>query len=198
MSEINILQNRDSHIWSLRVALFFTAIIAIFELAIIAGRDDTLTIQIPPDLSKGALIKPGEFQPAHAYIFAVHMWRALNDWPVSGRNDYKSSIEVNECYVTPKFAAWLVDNYAQKLRDGELERRRSVSLVDAFNDEIVKALGANTYAVYLTTHINEQIDKETIKDTKILYPLRVVADNRKCNRMGMSLDGFYEEPKRVE
>ena len=73
-----------------------------------------------------------------------------------------------------------------------------MSLVDAFNDEIVKALGANTYAVYLTTHINEQIDKETIKDTKILYPLRVVADNRKCNRMGMSLDGFYEEPKRVE
>jgi integrating conjugative element protein (TIGR03746 family) len=198
MSERHILQNRDSHIWSLRIALLVVSIIAVIQLVIINSHQKDITVHIPPDLSKGALIKPGEYMAPNAYVFAMHMWRTLNDWPASGKSDYKAAIEVNQCYLTPKFAAWLSDSFAQKMREGELDRKRTVHSVNTYDEGMVKNLGANVYLVGLTLHLIEQLGKETIKDTTIFYPLRVVPDTRACNKMGMALDGFYDEPKRVD
>jgi integrating conjugative element protein (TIGR03746 family) len=198
MSERHILQNRDSHIWSLRIALIMLVTITVVQLVIINNHQKYITVHIPPDLSKGALIKPGEYLAPSAYVFAMHVWKQLNDWPVSGKSDYKAVIEVNQCYLTPKFAAWLIDNFTQKMSAGELDRKRTVHSVKPFDEAMVSNQGANVYLVGLTLHLMEQLGKETIKDTAIFYPLRVVPDTRSCNKMGMALDGFYDEPKRVE
>lgn len=198
MSERHILQNRDSHIWSLRIALLMLAIICGVQLVIINNQQNDITVHVPPDLSKGALIKPGEYQAPNAYVFATHMWQVLNSWPASGKTDYKAAIEVNQCYLTPKFAGWLIDSFAQKMRDGELDRKRTVHSVKPFDESMVKNQGANVFLVGITLHLLEQLGRETIKDTTIFYPLRVVPDTRACNKMGMALDGFYDEPKRVD
>ena len=67
-----------------------------------------------------------------------------------------------------------------------------------FDLTLVTTLPANEFGVNLTMRITETVGKEVVKSTEIGYPLRVVPDNRTCNQMGLALDGFYEEPRRLD
>jgi integrating conjugative element protein (TIGR03746 family) len=194
----NHSQARDAHIWTLRMALVFITVLALAQAAVIIYRQNRIIVQIPPDLSKGALIKPGEYLAPNAYVFAHYFWRTLNDWPTSGKTDYKAQITTNQCYFTPTFLRWLQDNYEQKVRAGELERARSMHVTQPFDLKLVRAFPGNEFGVDLTMRITEVVGKEVVKNTEISYPLRVVPDNRPCNQMGLALDGFYEEPRRLD
>lgn len=194
----NQSQARDAHIWTLRMAMVMLTLLCLAEAAVIFYRQNRFIVQIPPDLSKGALIKPGEYIAPNAYVFAHYFWRTLNDWPVSGKNDYKAQITANQCYFTPTFLRWLQDNYEQKVRAGELDRIRSMHVTQPFDLKLVHTFPHNQFGVELSMRITEVVGKEVVKNTEILYPLRVVPDNRPCNQMGLALDGFYEEPRRLD
>jgi len=63
---------------------------------------------------------------------------------------------------------------------------------------MAKPIGNNSFEIALTTKIHERIEGLPIKDIIVRYPLRVVPDTRRCNLMGMALDGFYAQPERTE
>ncbi|MCR6651428.1 MAG: TIGR03746 family integrating conjugative element protein [Cellvibrionaceae bacterium] len=191
------ISSRDSHIWSLRIALILSFIMIGALIGVIFSRQNHFTIGIPPDLSQGALVKPGEFQKSTAYVFALHVWRELNDWKISGKKDYPARVKVYECYVTPSFHKWLLSNIEQKDKEGELDRARRTTLVSPFREALVTHLGANTFSVTLDINLIEDIKNREVKNIAIRYPLRVVPDYRSCNRFGMSLDGFAAEPSRI-
>lgn len=191
------ISSRDSHIWSLRIALLLSFAMIGALIVVIMSRQNQFTINVPPDLSQGALVKPGEFQKSNAYVFALHVWRELNDWKISGKKDYPARIKVYECYVTPNFHRWLLNNVDQKEKEGELDRARRTTLVSPFHESLVANLGANTFSVTIDINLIEDIKGREVKNIAIRYPLRVVPDTRTCNRFGMSLDGFAAEPSRI-
>jgi integrating conjugative element protein (TIGR03746 family) len=194
----NAINARDSHIWTLRMALVMVSGIALAMAGILYSRQNDFFLHVPPDLSNGANIKPGELQAPNAYAFASFVWRGLNDWPNAGKSDYPTNIKKYGCYVTPTFFNWIAKNEKEKNEAGELGRTRSLSHDDAFANEMVNPIGNNVFEVALTTRVHERIEGLPIKDIIVRYPLRVVADTRPCNRMGMALDGFYAQPERTE
>jgi hypothetical protein len=88
MDARNALSSRDSHIWTLRVVVIALSAVIFGLLGIVYTKQNVFRVQIPPDLSKGALIKPGEYLAPNSYMFAHFVWRELNDWKVSGKVDY--------------------------------------------------------------------------------------------------------------
>ncbi len=189
---------RDSHIWTLRAGLVVLTLITLGLIALLYARQNAFTVHVPPDLSRGAQLKPGELLAPNAYAFAHNIWRELNEWRVSGKNDYPAAIKTYSCYVTPSFGRWLTHNFEEKQKAGELDRTRSLATLQPFNLEMVKPMGDNGYAVAIAFRLYEQVSGQEVKDTGIVYPLRVVPDNRSCNQMGMALDGFYDQPARIE
>lgn len=192
---------RDAHIWTLRMALVLLAIICVALALAIYHKQNTFTIHVPPDLSKGALVKPGELQVPNTYVFAHHIWQQINEWPVSGKSDYSKKIKDYACYLSPSFLKWLEANQSEKLSRGELERTRTITSIRVYDKSYVQAMGGNTFNVLLAMRVTERIIEQKtdtpLKNIELLYPLRVVPDTRSCNEMGMALDGFYEQPQRL-
>jgi len=186
----NALHSRDSHIWTLRIVILILAALLMLQTLVIYTRQNDLTVHVPPDLSNGAVLKPGEVKAVNAYAFAVYVWRNLNDWGTSGKDDYSRLIDEYRCLVT--------QNQLLKRRQGELDRTRVLADLSLFKPEYVTALGGNIFAVSLLTTIQERVKGVIIKDVGMSYALRVVPDYRKCNVMGMALDGFLVDPTRAE
>lgn len=194
----NALHSRDSHIWTLRIVLLLLIGLLLLQTAVIYTRQNDITVHVPPDLSNGAVLKPDELQGVSAYAFAMYVWRNLNDWGVSGSDDYKRLIDEYQCLITPEFESWLRKNEDQKRRQGELDRTRVLSDINLYKPEFVTELSKNVFSVALLVKIQERVKSVVIKDVAMSYSIRVIPDKRKCNPMGMALDGFMFDPTRAE
>lgn len=194
----NILHSNDSHIWTLRIVVFVLAALVFIQSLVIYSRQNEITVHVPPDLSKGATLKPGALQAANTYAFAMYVWRNLNDWGVNGKEDYERLINEYQCLVTPEFEKWLRNNHALKRKQGELDRTRVLSEISPYHPQTVTELGSNVFSVALLLKIQERVKGVIIKDVAMSYSIRVVPDSRKCNVMGMALDGFMFDPTRAE
>lgn len=194
----NALHSRDSHIWTLRMVLLLLTGLLFLQSMVIYTRQNELTVHVPPDLSKGATLKPGALQAANSYAFAIYVWRNLNDWGINGKDDYEKLINEYQCLVTPEFEQWLRKNLAHKKQEGELDRTRVLFEKNSYKPEFVSELASNVFSVTLLMKIQERVKSVVIKDVVMNYSLRVVPDARKCNVMGMALDGFIVDPTRAE
>lgn len=193
----NGLAARDSIIW--RQTFFIGLLMTIIGglIAVIILKQNEFLCHVPPDLSQGAKIKPGEFKQPGAYTFAAYIWRELNTWPEDGTDDYRAKIDALECYVSEDFKRWLDSNYAQKLGT-ELDRTRDVSLTLNYDPSMAEPLGANTYKITLEMHIIERVNGAEVKNIIVRYPLKVGEDGRTCNPMGMRIDGFAGQAERIQ
>jgi integrating conjugative element protein (TIGR03746 family) len=194
----NALHSRDSHIWTLRIVVLILSTLVLIEAAVIYTRQNDIRIHVPPDLSQGAVLNPGQMQKPNAFFFGVYVWRNLNDWSESGKTDYRRLIEEYSCLVTPEFKRWLLQTEALKRRQGELDRTRVLKEFGVFSPDFVVPLGGNVFSVAVFTRIEERVRGVVIKDVGMSYSLRVVPDTRKCNVMGIALDGFMVDPTRAE
>lgn len=194
----NALHSRDSHIWTLRIVLLLLIGLLLLQTAVIHNRQNDITVHVPPDLSNGAVLKPDELQGVSAYAFAMYVWRNLNDWRVSGSDDYKRLIDEYQCLITPEFESWLRKNEELKRRQGELDRTRVLSDTNLYKPDFVTELSKNVFSVALLVNIQERVKGVVIKDVPMSYSIRVIPDNRKCNPMRMALDGFMFDPTRAE
>ncbi|PUA30387.1 MAG: hypothetical protein B0W54_07785 [Cellvibrio sp. 79] len=194
----NALHSRDSHIWTLRIALVFAFGLAFFQAYVNYQRQSEITVHVPPDLSRGATLKPGMLQKPNTYSFAHYVWRGLNDWPESGKADYKKAIEKYKCLITPEFESWLKKNMAEKSRAGELDRTRVLTEELFYQEGFVSDVGVNVFSVAMVMKLQERVGGMVIKNVAMNYSLRVVPDFRNCNEMGMAVDGFMVDPTRAE
>ena len=71
------------------------------------------------------------------------------------------------------------------MRAGELDRIRSMHVTQPFDLKLVHAFPHNQFGVELSMRITEVVGKEVVKNTEILYPLRVVPDNRPVTKWAL-------------
>lgn len=194
----NAILSRDSHIWTLRMFVLAQLGALLFLIWVLFQRQSDITVHIPPDLSKGATVKPGVLLAPTSYSFGMYVWRGLNDWPESGARDFNANMDKYRCYITPDFERWLRKSEKEKRREGELDRTRTMTEVLPFNPQFVTHIGSNVFSIALVMRLQERVGGMVVKDTHMNYSLRVVPDNRHCNDMGMAIDGFVFDPTRAE
>ena len=194
----NKISAQDSHIWTLRIGLVVLSVLLGVSLTVIAYLNTQVDVHVPPDISKGGVLIPGQLQKPNSYTFALTVWKSINAWKESGNKEYGANIEQYSCQLTPKFKSYLVKHLKKKNKQGELDRSRDLYETVAYKEEFVTPLGGNTYAVALLLQLKERVENLPIKDVPMQYSLRVVTDSRACNKFGMALDGFANNPFRTE
>ncbi|MFN7097988.1 MAG: PFL_4703 family integrating conjugative element protein [Gammaproteobacteria bacterium] len=161
-----------------------------------------LTVYIPPDITQGATVKPGNIPASDVYAFAFQIFTAINTWSLVGEKDYPEAIHDYRYYLTTHFYNALQADYHERSQDGSLSRTRMMSGFSGmgYQDVSVKILGKNTWEVDLTMHVVEEVGNSVVKDVLITYPMRVVRVDTSIalNPWGLALDGFVSDPVRVK
>ena len=165
-----------------------------------APRD--LIIHQPPDLRSGSTRKATEVPPQSVYAFGFYVFQQLNRWAVNGDEDYWNRIHSFAAYITPEFAEALKADFELKRGRRELQyRQRSVHEVPGrvYEPSRVKIESPDSWIVTLDLQILETYRGETIKNTAVRYPLRVVRYDvdPEQNPFGLALAGFEAAPARI-
>lgn len=152
-------------------------------------------LHIPPNLTRGAVVRPGEVPASSVYAFAYYIWQQVNRWPVDGKVDYGKAIFQHQAYLTARFREELLADLERRGRGGELdERARGVQELPGhhFDAHRVEAQGNDLWVVWLDLEVSESYKKTTVKTTQVRYPLRVVRYEVDLarNPFGLALDGF--------
>jgi integrating conjugative element protein (TIGR03746 family) len=181
----------------------FIGALSILSLAFFIGwftSPSRLTIYLPPDIQNGATLKAGSIPEPLIYSFAYEIWQELNYWPDESDDDYQKNIHTYWSYLTPKFKAELLQEYADLKATGQVQRIRymqglSGAAYDAVN---VKKIGNDTWEVDLKMRLTEFKNNQAVKDVEIIFPLIVTRMNvsSQNNPYGLALAGFVSEPQR--
>lgn len=161
-----------------------------------------LRIYIPPDISNGATLKVNEIPNALIYSFAYELWQEINYWPDDGAKNYPKNIHSYAAYVMPSFQTELLQEYNELVNSGQIQRQRYLQGISgaAFDTTSVKKLNADTWQVNLKVRLMEYKNNELVKDTEVLYPLKIVRHDISSsnNPYGLALAGFISPPIRLK
>lgn len=198
LSPSKLASERDAlhlHIQFLYFAIFVCLCIAASMWYGWFKSPDHLRISIPPDLRKGAVVRPGEFASVTVESFATSIFRELHRWESDGETDYGQKILENQAYLTPRYRKWLIEDMRRRDQDGELKQRVRWTLEldgSAYNPENVVAYDDGSWLVHLRLQIFEEVGGIQAKEIMVHYPLRVVKMNvsPQKNYWGLALDGY--------
>ena len=197
-----VVDEQAAHVTTLRVML--TALLALNGLLAFgwyqAPRE--LIVHQPPDLRSGSTRRATEVPAQSVYAFAFYVFQQVNRWAVDGEDDYRNRIHNLAAYFTPQFAEVLNADFEDKRARRELQGRvRSVLEVPgrAYEASRVEIESADSWIVHLDLQIIESYRGETIKNTAVRYPLRVVRYDvdPERNPFGLALAGFATTPERL-
>ena len=197
-----IVDDQSAHIRTLRVLL-----LGVFGLNLILAfgwyrAPKSLIVHQPPDLRSGSTRRAIDV-PAHSvYAFALYLFQQVNRWPVNGEEDYWNRIHNFSAYLTPEFAEALKIDFSTKQTRRELQdRQRAVYEVPGrvYEASRVTIESRDSWVVSLDLQIVESFRGETIKNTAVRYPLRVVRYDvdPELNPFGLALAGFVAPPERL-
>jgi integrating conjugative element protein (TIGR03746 family) len=161
-----------------------------------------LIVHQPPDLRSGSTRRVEEVPPQSVYAFALYVFQQLNRWAVDGEEDYWNRIQALAAYLTPEFAETLKADFEAKRGRRELQARsRAVHEVAGrgFEASRVRIEARDQWIVYLDLQVEESYRGETIKNTAVRYPLRIVRYDidPEQNPFGLALAGFEISPTRL-
>lgn len=159
---------------------------------------------LPPDLSRGTIVQPGEVPEPYVYSFANMVFQSINSWS-NGQTDYINRINDNSRYLSTAFRNELENDYQRLLsRHGinELSKRsRTLTLSEAYpySPDSVEALIDGQWAVTLVYHITEYVGKTPVKNTLMQIPLTVLKTTAdpKANEFGLKIAGFSGNVERL-
>ena len=197
----NALHDARAHIWTLRMVIVLEAVVIGAMWFGWQSAPNQIRVHVPPDLSRGAILTPDAPEPVNVYAFAMQTYQELNRWESNGETEYGDRIRSLTPMFTPAFRQSLIDDLETKSRQGELQNR-SRALVSlpglGFDPDRVKVLGEGLWEVELYFRLLEDVHELNVKDTVIVYPIRVVrfnADPRR-NPWGLAISvnpGVYPE-----
>ena len=163
------------------------------------------SLHIPPDVSQGVIIRPGEVPQPNVYAFALYTWQQLNRWPADGSQEYPQAIYRFSPYLTPRFREELLADMRRRAKAGELDQRvRGMQEIPGHHYDFnrVDVESEDVWIVWLDLDVEEHYRQTLVKDTQVRYPLRVVRwdVDKALNPFGLALDGFAtrEGPKRLD
>jgi integrating conjugative element protein (TIGR03746 family) len=181
----------------------FISMLCILSVAFFIGwitSPSRLTLYLPPDIQNGATLKAGSIPEPLIYSFAYEIWQELNYWPGENGDDYQKNIHTYWSYLTPKFKAELLEDYADLKSSGQVQRIRYLQGISgaAYESVNVKKIGNDTWEVDLKMRLTEFKNNQAVKDVEIIYPLIVTRINvsTQNNPYGLAIAGFVSEPQR--
>lgn len=155
-----------------------------------------LRISIPPDLRSGAIVRPGEYQAATVYAFALLYQQALYRWEENGAENFPQRIEEFQAYLTPSYLEELKRIMNNKMQRGELAKRRryTIPLTDyeEYRAEHVETLDDGSWQVNIGLQIVEKVSGIEAKNVRVMYPMHIVRYNIDPvrNVWGLALNGM--------
>jgi len=196
------LAGRDHHIQTLKKALIGLSLVCAYLIYALKSTQTELLVHVPPDLSAGASLKVGELPKANVYAFGFYIWQQLNRWPSDGAVQYPKKQQDLACYLTASFRETLEKDAIKKGAMGELsQRERGMQEIPGrgYKEERVFVESKGAWQVFLDLEVRESVRGESVKQTFVRYPMRVVKYpvDPECNPWGLALDGFVEEPQRL-
>ena len=203
-------QHALANAWlSIKILWIALGCLMLINLAMIIGwynAQQSIRVYIPPQIPSSGLTQSANVIPiSSVYSFAFYIWQGLNYWPENGMVDYKKTIEQFTPFLTPKFKQTLLQDYRDRQSHGELQDRlRHLQGVNgaSFDVRDIEALGHDTWLVHLQMRLSEHMNMNgnAVKEVILRYTLRVVRYDAqsKVNPWGLALDGFVENPERVQ
>lgn len=159
----------------------------------------THRISLPPTLEFGKIVNTGEIDPFEVYSLAGTITQQLNSWQ-NGEQDFKKNINKFSAYITPAYRAYLLDEYNNLLKLGELSgRERSLQEEDLYQASHVKKQ-ANGWLVSIVFRQQEHINNQRFKNFRIKRFIKVVYRNinTEQNPWGLQLDTPLRRPVRLK
>lgn len=199
----NIMSHQEKRIRDLRFFCIGLIVIVIWQTYSLSGISDRITVHIPPQLDRGAILNPGEVPKPNLYSFSHYLFQKLNTWEEDGYTEAPQLLDVYRCYLTPEFAEDLALIHQERSNRGETKnRKRVVREVNkkGFDPKSVVTINNNLkWVVLLDMNIQETIEDTLIKDVSVRFPLIAVKDdtNPDCNPWGIKFAGFDSSPKRI-
>ena len=193
---LDAVASNRAHIRTLYMVIIFLMMMIVALWVGWREAPKNLRISIPPDLRTGAIVRPGEYQAATVYAFAMQYQQALNRWERDGAVDYAARIEEFQAYLTPKYLQELTTTMQNKAERGELSKRRRYTIAlnnyEDYRRENVVTLEDGSWEVNIGLKVVEEVSGIEAKNVDIVYPLQVVRYNIDPvrNVWGLALNGM--------
>lgn len=175
------------------------AIILCLVIVVTLTINRTHRISLPPKLEFGTIVNTGEIDYFEVYSLAGAITQQLNLWK-DGEVDFKNNINKFSAYITPEYRAYLLDEYHNLLKLGELSgRERSLQEEDIYQASNVKKL-ADGWLVSIVFRQQEHINNQRFKNFRIRHFIKVVYRNIDIqqNPWGLQLDVPSKRPIRLK
>ncbi|CAC9508982.1 hypothetical protein [uncultured Gammaproteobacteria bacterium] len=191
------IRAKEKKMYSVILALVLVLFVSIVVILILSS-NKTYRISLPPNLEFGATVNTGEIDHFEIYSFAGAITQQLNLWK-DGKVDFRKNIDKYYAYITPKYRAYLLDEYENLLNLGQLNgRERSLQEEDMYRtSNVIKQ--SDGWLVQIVFHQQEHINNQRFKDLRIQHSIKVVYRNidAQSNPWGLQLDVPFERPVRL-
>ncbi|MBY8168159.1 TIGR03746 family integrating conjugative element protein [Vibrio fluvialis] len=154
---------------------------------------------VPPDLSRGGLIKVNEYPNQTVYAFAREIFQQTMRCESDCAEEYPKKVAMFRNYYTEPYWHELKQK-AEAEKGRNRGRVRYVQEVGFFSDDKVTRLGNDTFKVELTVNEVEYIGVKKVRDAKVIYPFIVGAVNidYQKNPWKLQIGGTESEPTRIK
>ena len=189
-------------------------LIAMFACVSLAGiyaaysHPKVLDVNFPPNLAAGGTVRVKDgVAPVPAtsvYSFAYYVWQQVNRWQKDGAKDYGKQIYDFQAYITPDCQEQLKADQKKRAETGELrERTRQITEIPGYSFQEARVIteGDAAWTVLLDMHLQETLHGQTVKNTFVRYPVRVVRFDvdRNRNPFQLALDCYGgNQPERID
>lgn len=201
---VNPNDNNKAALRIMATVIFVLIGLLFYQIQLAGKARQHIKIDIPPDLSKGATIRPGQKQHTSIYDFTSRFFQQVQHWRYDGSREYEKNIGRYRDFFTPAYHAFLKRDYKRRQADGELSGRTRTlyPLLAAWDDDRVKVLSKsggleNSWVVLLDMELVETYKGEEIKRKYLRYPVRIVRfdTDTEHNPWGLAIDGYADTPK---
>ncbi len=198
----SFMSHQEKRIRDLRFFCIGLIAIVLWQTYSLSGVSERITVHIPPDLERGAVLNPGEVPRPNLYSFSHYLFQKINTWEKDGYSEAPKLLDVYRCYLTPDFAENLALIHQERSNRGETKNRTRLvreASNKGFDPKNVVTISKDKWVVLLDMNIQETIEDTLIKDVSVRFPLILIKDdtNPDCNPWGIKLAGFDSSPKRI-
>lgn len=165
----------------LTIAVVIVAALGALGMYFAHAMPKNVDLHIAPNMNAGDTVRLDNGQSpvpeVNVYGFAYYVWQQVNRWQDDGSTDYGKQIYRFQSYITPRCRAQLQDDMDRRQRANELRSRtRQITEIPGFGytERRVVADGPSAWTVLLDMQLMETFRGQSIKDTFIRYPIRVV------------------------
>ena len=205
---LDALAAARAHNATLRRTILVVAAMGLAGMYFAHALPRTLDMHIAPDMNVGDAVRfingQAPVPDVNVYGFAYYIWQQLNRWQADGSKDYGEQIYRFQSYLTPSCLAQLDADLKGRHAAGELRSRtRQVTEIPGlgYASGRVIADGPSAWTVLLDMQLMETFKGQSVKDTFIRYPIRVVRFDvdRERNPWKLAVDCYgSQRPQRLD